>query len=110
MAHLEYLKLWPGKKAVVMPCLIELGKSSKEIHFKIGQKIAAVCDLAVIATKDRFGEIKKGAVLAGMRKDNILFLEQPPAAAKKITEVLAAGDTLLLEGRLSQRLVDELKI
>jgi UDP-N-acetylmuramoyl-tripeptide--D-alanyl-D-alanine ligase len=108
-AHLEYLKLWPGKKAVVMPCLIELGKSSKEIHFKIGQKIAAVCDLAVITTKDRFGEIIKGAVSAGMKKENIVFAERPPAAEKKIREAMAKGDTILLEGRLPQGMVEKLE-
>lgn len=37
-AHLDYLKIWPKKKIIIMPCLIELGKSALEIHYKIGKK------------------------------------------------------------------------
>src|SRR3989344_2874854 len=32
ITHLEYLKKFPGKKVIVMPCLIELGKASAEVH------------------------------------------------------------------------------
>lgn len=38
ISHLEYLKIWPGKKVIIMPCLIELGSSSKEVHRRIGEK------------------------------------------------------------------------
>jgi UDP-N-acetylmuramoyl-tripeptide--D-alanyl-D-alanine ligase len=109
LAHLDYLKLWPGKKAIVMPCLIELGQSSKDVHYRIGQKIAEVCDLAVIATKDRLGEVRKGAVAAGMKKENIVFAERPSDAEKKIKEVIVRGDTILLEGRLPQGMAEKLK-
>lgn len=109
MAHLDYLKLWPQKKAIIMPCLIELGSESKKIHFEIGKKIAEVCDLAIIAAKDRFGEIKKGALSAGMDANNIVFCDNP----KKITQILknrlSAGDVVLLEGRLPQEIIDILK-
>ncbi|MDP3990875.1 MAG: Mur ligase family protein, partial [Candidatus Nealsonbacteria bacterium] len=64
MADLEYLKKWPAqrdkslfdlrhrsvKKVIIMPCLIELGSSSKEVHRRIGKKIGEVCDLAIITT------------------------------------------------------------
>jgi len=52
-AHLDYLKMWPGKKAIVMPCIIELGSASKEIHFGIGKKIGETSDLAIITGKER---------------------------------------------------------
>src|SRR3989344_634413 len=48
MADLNYLNIFPGKKVVIMPCLIELGKKSMEVHYQIGKKIAAVCDMAII--------------------------------------------------------------
>jgi len=103
IAHLDYLKLWPGKKAIVMPCLIELGKSSKEVHFQIGQRIAGVCELAVVTTKDRFNEIKKGALSAGMNSDDIICSENPDGQIKKR---LGAGDTILLEGRITPAIAD----
>lgn len=109
MAHLDYLKLWPGKKAIVMPCLIELGKASKDIHYRIGKKIAGVCDLAIIATQDRFSDIKKGALAAGMKEENIRFSEKPDDTASAVKKILSSGDTLLLEGRLPQGIADLLE-
>ncbi len=109
LAHLEYLKLWPGKKAIVMPCLIELGRSSKDVHYHVGQKIAGVCDLAVITTKDYYSDIRKGAEFGGLKKESILFLEKPAMIKKKIKDSLGLNGTLLLEGRLPQALIEALK-
>lgn len=104
IAHLDYLKLWHGKRAIIMPCLIELGKESKKIHFEIGKKIAAVCDMAIIATKDRFGEIKNGAMSAGMNANNIVFCDHPQKITQILKNRLSDGDVLLLEGRLPENI------
>jgi UDP-N-acetylmuramoyl-tripeptide--D-alanyl-D-alanine ligase len=107
-AHLNYLKNnYPNnKKIIVMPCLIELGQASKEIHFKIGKEIARVCDLAVITTKDRFKEIKEGVTEEGtMKNENIIFSESPEEIFKKIKSFAREGDIILLEGRVPERLI-----
>jgi UDP-N-acetylmuramoyl-tripeptide--D-alanyl-D-alanine ligase len=99
MAHLDYLKIWEGKKVIVMPCLIELGEKSKEIHKKIGEKIAEVCDLAIIVTKDRFKEIKEKA------GDKAIFLENPKEIFEKIKSFCKKGDVVLLEGRIPKEVI-----
>lgn len=106
ISALDYLKIWERKKVIVMPCLIELGKASKEVHKKIGKKIGRVCDLAIITTKDRFKEIKKGAEEAGMKKENILFLEDPGKIFEKIKNFCKEGDVVLLEGRVPSKLIE----
>jgi UDP-N-acetylmuramoyl-tripeptide--D-alanyl-D-alanine ligase len=98
MAHLDYLKIWEGKKLIIMPCLIELGEKSKEIHKKIGEKIAEVCDLAVITTKDRFKEIKEKA------EDKAIFLENPKEIFEKIKDFSGKDDVILLEGRIPKEI------
>jgi len=103
MANLEHLRLWKGKKIIVMPCLIELGKASKEIHRKIGEKIGEICDLAIITTKDRFREIQEGA---GDSKEKILFIENPYKVFEKIKSFCKKDDVVLLEGRVSNKLID----
>ena len=100
IAHLEYLKTFTGKKIIVMPCLIELGSAAKEIHKKIGQKIAEVCDLAIITTKERFKEIKETA------KEKAIFLESPKEIFKKIKSFCQQNDVILLEGRVPQQLIN----
>jgi len=97
MADLEYLKIYPGKKVIIMPCLIELGKASKEIHQKIGRKISEICDLAIITTKDYFKEIKKEA-------PNALLVEKPEKILDKLKGFSGKGDVILLEGRVPKKL------
>jgi len=100
MAHLEYSKTLPGKKIIVMPCLIELGKASKEVHLRIGKKIGEVCDLAIITTKDRFKEIKEGA------GEKVIFMEDPDKILEKVKSFIKERDVVLLESRLPQKLIN----
>ncbi len=106
--HLEYLKIWPKKKVLVMPCLIELGQASKKIHKRIGQKIAEVCDLAIITTKERFKEIKDGVLERGAKEENILFIENPKKIFERIKSFCRSGDVILLESRVPAELIKEL--
>jgi UDP-N-acetylmuramoyl-tripeptide--D-alanyl-D-alanine ligase len=104
LANLEYLKTFPGKKAIIMPCLIELGSASREVHLKIGKKIGEVCDLAIITTKDRIAELKQGAAGRG----NIIYMENSQEIEKKLKEVIKSGDTILLESRVSPQVIEKL--
>jgi len=105
-SHLNYLKLWPGKKIIIMPCLIELGSSSQEVHREIGKKIAETCDLAIITTKDKFKEIKEGAIEKGMKEEKILFLENSQEIYERIKTFDEADDVVLLENRVPGELID----
>ena len=109
LSHLDHLKLWDGKKVVVMPCLIELGKASKEVHKTIGRTIGKTCDLAIVATKDRFKELKAGALESGMPKEKIIFLDKNKKIIDTLNNFLGNNDVLLLEGRLPAELVAALK-
>ncbi len=105
LADLDYLKLYPGRKVLVMPCLIELGKASKDVHEKIGAKIGEVCDLAIITTKDRFKELLQGAQKAGLGQDKIFLIEKPKEIFEKISQFAKNGDAVLLESRVPQLLI-----
>jgi UDP-N-acetylmuramyl pentapeptide synthase len=89
-----------------MPCLIELGDKSTVIHEKIGRKIAEICDLAIITSKDKFKEIKKGAMELGMPEKDILLCDKPKDIYSTITLFCKSGDAVLLEGRVPQKLID----
>jgi UDP-N-acetylmuramoyl-tripeptide--D-alanyl-D-alanine ligase len=94
IADLDYLKLYPQKKVVIMPCLIELNGVAKKVHWDIGEKIAEVADLAIITTKDYYEDIKDGA------KEKTLLIEKPEEIIEKIKEI---GEcVILLEGRVPQ--------
>lgn len=105
VADLNYLSLFSGKRVVVMPCLIELGPKSSEIHEKIGRKIGEVCDMAIITTKERFEEIKKGAVESGMKSESVLLCDKPEDIFSTITLFCKSNDAVLLEGRVPQNVI-----
>jgi UDP-N-acetylmuramoyl-tripeptide--D-alanyl-D-alanine ligase len=104
IADLDYLDIFAGKKVVVMPCLIELGKKSSEIHEKIGKKIGKVCDLVIVTTKDKFKEIKRGAMWSGMKEKDILLCDNSEDIYNLITSHCKSGDAVLLEGRVPANL------
>lgn len=108
VAQLEFLKSLPGKKVIVMPCLIELGESSSEVHKTIGSKIGEVCDLAIITTKDKYKELRESALLAGMTEIDIFYSEDPREIFDKIKAFCKAGDNILLESRVPQALIEML--
>jgi len=97
IADLDYLKMYEGKKVIVMPCLIELGKMGKEVHKRIGDNITEVCDLAIITTKDYFKDIKQG-------RENIILIEDKEKIIKKLKEV--SSNVILLEGRVPKLIWD----
>ena len=76
-ADLDYLKIFEGKRVLVMPCLIELGEKSAQIHEQLGKKIAQVCDLAIITTKDKFKELEAGFMSQGLSERKMLLCESP---------------------------------
>jgi len=85
-----------------MPCLIELGRASKEVHRRIGRKIAELADLAIITTKERFKEIQEGA------GSKAIFMENPKEIFERIKLFYREGDIVLLESRVPPQLIKQL--
>ena len=105
VADLEYLKIFPNKKIIVMFCLIELGVESAVLHEMLGKKIGEICDMAIITSNDYFDEIKKGAMSAGMAEKNVILNEKPQEIYSAITTFCKTDDAVLLEGRVPKELV-----
>ena len=105
-SHLEYLKIWPGKKIIIMPCIIELGNDSKKIHKEIGGQIAKVCDLAIITTKIKFKELKEGFLASNGKEEGILYESNPDKIFDKINNLAQENGTILLESRVPKKLIN----
>jgi len=97
-----------GKKVLVMPCLIELGSASKDVHRRIGKKISEVCDLAIITTKDRFKEIQEG--VGNTTRTVLVEIEDPKKIFNKIKSTTQTGDVVLLESRVPHELISLLYV
>jgi len=102
MAALDYLEKFNGKKIVVMPCLIELGKDAQEVHRKIGEKLTKVCDLAIITSSDYFSAIIDGA---GERQ-KIVCLSQPQKVIKLLKKIVNHNSVVLIEGKVHLSIIN----
>lgn len=71
---LEVLREFDGRRVVVTPGLVELGKREKEENEKLGKEIANVANLALIIGRN--GEyIRKGLIENGFPEENALFFK-----------------------------------
>lgn len=93
VADLEYLKLYSEKKAVIMPCLIELESSFDQVHQRIGKKLAQTADIIIITSKECFEIIKKECPGA-------IYSESLSEIKEKTKEV----NIILLEGRIPKEI------
>jgi len=100
LAHLEYIKKLPGKKIMIMPSLIELGKASYKVHEEIGEKTKGVCDL-IITTEDFYQSVKSG-------NPEALLMNNTEDILSRIKETLEPGDIVILESRVPEKLKKEL--
>jgi UDP-N-acetylmuramoyl-tripeptide--D-alanyl-D-alanine ligase len=111
LADLEHLKLWPGKKIIVTPGMIELGKEASFLHQKVGRKLGKEADLVIVIKnyywKNLRNGFEEGKKIEG-RKAEIVFLPQSESVIKKIKDFVQSEDVVLLEGRMSKNIIDKL--
>lgn len=105
---IDYLKNYEGKKILLMPCLIELGKAAPSIHKSIGRKIGKVFDLIIITMPFYFEEIKIGAMESGISENKILFLNEPKEILEKVEPYFHPENVILIEGRISEKIITSL--
>lgn len=103
-AALNYLALQPQKnKVVVMPCLIELGHASVDIHRKIGALLYKNRISAIITTSAYFQVIKDKAGEKAVLETN------PEKVVELLDRKMNPDTAVLLEGRLPEIIMKSLR-
>ncbi len=107
-AHLDHLKLWSGRRVIVTSGFIELGQAEKESCYELGKAIGRVCHLAIF-THDRHLDMVKSGVKSVGGQTKIKLALSPEEANGLLKEFRNKEDVVLLEGRISSKIVDFLK-
>ena len=97
MAALSYLEKRRGRKIIVTPGMIELGKMSAKIHQQIGKKIASIGALVIVSKRDWAEDIKKGGA-------EVILEEDPRRILQILRKKVRKSDIVLLEGRLPKNI------
>ena len=111
IANLNYLATFSNKRRIiVLPCLIELGNKSADIHYQIGQKIAQVCQKAIVTNLECAAAIKAGAesinpkINRKVSNQKIIFTSNLKRVTKLLKDELGSQTVILIEGRIPKKI------
>lgn len=112
-AGLEALAMFrPGerrdRRIVALGKMAELGKYARDEHAAIGRDVARVADLFV-AVGHEMSDAVEAAREAGMRPDQVRWLEAPVQAGRLLDEEVRAGDIVFVKGSQSARMEKAVK-
>ena len=97
---MEVLDNFKGRKIVLTPGLVELGKIESLVNFEFGKILAKHCDKVIVVGKHNAEMIIKGLIEAGMDRENIKFAKNLNKGNEILNEMLEEGDVVLFENDL----------
>ncbi len=103
IAALKVLSCFEGRKIVVTPGLVELGRAQDLENYKFGKKLADVCDIAVLVGRSATYRIQDGLIDGYFDCDNVIVVNDLDAARKKLSKILKNGDVVLFENDLPDK-------
>lgn len=99
-ASLDVLSKFSGKKFVITPGLVELGKEQFNANFEFGRNMAKVCDYVIIDSMINFDAISSGLIFAGFSEEKILRAGSLSQAVLVLNTLVGADDVVLFENDL----------
>ena len=92
---MEVLKLFPGKKIVVTPGMVELGAEEDALNREFGREMAGAADVAILIGKSHVDPIREGLTEAGFDADSIVGADTLDDAAIKLQSYTTPGCVIL---------------
>ncbi len=100
ISAMEVLDNFTGRKIILTPGLVELGKVENLVNYGFGKTIAKHCDKVIVVGKHNAEMIIKGLMEGGMNKENIKFAKNLNKGNEILNEMLEEGDVVLFENDL----------
>ena len=92
-----------GRKIAILGDMLELGRYTKEAHENIGKIARENCEILAVVGQ-RAGDIKAGAVEAGMRAENIPEFLNSVEAGEYMKDLVKMNDLILVKGSQGMRM------
>ena len=100
VAAMEVLDTFEGRKIVLTPGLVELGKMENVINLEYGKLLAKHADFVYVIGKHNADMIVSGLIEGGMPRENIRFSKSLNKANEELNGFLQKGDVVLFENDL----------
>lgn len=99
-AAMEVLDTFKGRKIILTPGLVELGKDENVANFEAGKLIAKHADIVIIIGKHNAEMLINGLREAGFNTENVLFAKTLKKGNELLNEIMLEGDVVLFENDL----------
>ncbi len=99
-AAMEVLDMFEGRKIVVTPGLVELGKEENALNLEYGKLLAKHADHVIIVGRHNAEMILAGLLEGGMKKEDIRFAKNLNRGNEELNKMLKEGDVVLFENDL----------
>jgi UDP-N-acetylmuramoyl-tripeptide--D-alanyl-D-alanine ligase len=97
---MEVLDSFSGRKIVVTPGLVELGKIENVANAEFGRILAKHADIVIVVGKHNAETIINGLIDGGMDRRNIIFAKNLKKGNEELNAILSKGDVVLFENDL----------
>jgi UDP-N-acetylmuramoyl-tripeptide--D-alanyl-D-alanine ligase len=94
---LEYMKLYRGKRILVLEPLSELGKNANSGHLELGKEIGRICDYLLLTNDNYLKSLTRG--IQEEKSLCAVSVLPPVKIAKFIEKECARGDVVVFEGK-----------
>ncbi len=99
-AAMEVLDTFDGRKIVLTPGLVELGKEENAANYNFGKLLAQHADRVIVIGKHNAEMLIKGLIDGGMPRENVSFEKSVTRGNKALNETVTRGDVVLFENDL----------
>jgi UDP-N-acetylmuramoyl-tripeptide--D-alanyl-D-alanine ligase len=100
VAAMEVLQTFEGRKIVLTPGLVELGKMENLANFEMGKTLAKHADIVIVIGKQNAEMLVSGLIDGGMDRENIKFAKSLNKGNALLNELVKEGDVVLFENDL----------
>ena len=97
---MEVLDTFKGRKIVLTPGLVELGKYENVMNLEFGKMLAKHADIVIIIGHHNAETIINGLLDGGMERENIKFAKNLNKGNAVLNEIMQAGDIVMFENDL----------
>ena len=99
-AAMEVLDTFSGRKIVLTPGLVELGKKENVANFEFGKILAKHADLVIIIGTHNAVMLINGLIEGGMSREKIRFAKTLNKGNEMLNGIMQEGDVVLFENDL----------
>ncbi len=93
----DVLSMFEGRKILVTPGLVELGKMEDEANRELGRIFGTVCDKIILVGNMRAVQITMGLEDVGFNFENLITFENFNEAKNSLYSIMKKGDVVLFE-------------